>query len=127
MHLMKDHCIAGNDDQYPIYLISGQLNDNASLFELSNWIWLETSKKSVHGLNNTVKALQQWGMIMSFPQPQCIILEFPDLLRSMVELHKVLAEYVWKFQRNMEMLLTCLITGFAEKCVFDQQRETLSL
>ena len=65
---MKGHCIAGNDAQYPIYLISVQLNDNATSFEWFQLICptffrLETSKNSTHG--QSTAAIGKAGRVVS--------------------------------------------------------------
>ena len=71
---MKGHCIAGNDAQYPIYLISVQLNDNATSFEWFQLICptffrLETSKKSTHG--QSTAAIRKAGRVVSGSRLLC--------------------------------------------------------
>ena len=42
-----------------------------------------------------MKVAHRWGVLMRIPQ--CMILEFPDTLKS-ITAHKTVTEYFWKFQ-----------------------------
>ena len=95
---MKGHCIAGNDAQYPIYLISVQLNDNATSFEWFQLICptffrLETSKKSTHG--QSTAAIRKAGSVVSGSRLLCYAVVLADNATFTMAVNRMVAFRTW--------------------------------